>query len=87
MLVDEGWTLEAHVMGGIRPAMIARPHSQMLIISTMGTVESTVWNQIVARGTGCCRRSRLDSRLHRIFGAALMRTCGTKNCGIRGCPP
>ena len=50
MLVDEGWTLEAHVMGGIRPAMIARPHSQMLIISTMGTVESTVWNQIVARG-------------------------------------
>ena len=50
MLVDEGWTLEATVMGGIRPAMIARPHSQMLIISTMGTVESHVWNQIVARG-------------------------------------
>ena len=50
MLVDEGWALEAHVMGGIRPAMIARPHSQMLIISTMGTVDSHVWNQIVARG-------------------------------------
>ena len=50
MLVDEGWALLPHVIGGIRPAMIARPHSQMLIISTMGTVESHVWNQIVARG-------------------------------------
>lgn len=50
LLVDEGWALEAHVMGGIRPALIARPHSQMLVISTMGTFDSHVWNRIVARG-------------------------------------
>lgn len=50
MLADEGWTLSSATMGGIRPAMIARPHSQLLIISTMGTVESSVWNGLVARG-------------------------------------
>lgn len=50
MLVDEGWTLTAEVMGGVRPAMIARPHSQLLVISTMGTVESTLWNTLVTRG-------------------------------------
>lgn len=50
MLADEGWTLTSALMGGIRPAMIARPESQLLIISTMGTIESTVWNGIVARG-------------------------------------
>ena len=50
MLVDEGWALEAHVMGGIRPAMIARPNSQLVVISTMGTLDSHVWNRLVARG-------------------------------------
>jgi hypothetical protein len=30
--------------------MIARPHSQLLVISTMGTLDSELWNQMVARG-------------------------------------
>lgn len=50
MLVDEGWALESHVLGGVRPAMIARPLSQLVIISTMGTVDSHVWNLLVQRG-------------------------------------
>jgi hypothetical protein len=50
MLVDEGWALEIATLGGVRPAMIARPHSQMLVISTMGTLESTVWNGMVEGG-------------------------------------
>jgi hypothetical protein len=50
MLIDEGWKLERAVLGGIRPAMAARPHSQMLIISTMGTVDSEVWNELVEMG-------------------------------------
>lgn len=50
MLVDEGWELTDVLLGGIRPAMIARPHAQMLVISTMGTVESETWNRLVARG-------------------------------------
>jgi hypothetical protein len=50
MLIDEGWAIQSHVIGGVRPAMIARPHSQLLVISTMGTVDSTVWNGWVARG-------------------------------------
>lgn len=50
MLIDEGWRLESHTLGGIRPAMAARPHAQMLIISTMGTVDSDVWNSLVQLG-------------------------------------
>lgn len=48
MMIDEGWALEMATLGGVAPAMLARPMSQMLILSTMGTVESTVWNGIVA---------------------------------------
>jgi len=50
MLVDEGWKLSMSTLGGIAPAMIARPHAQMLLISTMGTKESSVWNGIVTEG-------------------------------------
>lgn len=50
MLIDEGWKLESHVLGGLRPAMSAQPHSQMLIISTMGAVDSEVWNGLVTLG-------------------------------------
>jgi hypothetical protein len=50
LLIDEGWALSAETLGGIAPAMIARPHSQTLIISTMGTVDSDVWNGIVSQG-------------------------------------
>lgn len=50
MLVDEGWALQSAVMGGVRPAMIARPQSQLLLISTMGTLDSHLWNNLVAEG-------------------------------------
>jgi hypothetical protein len=50
MLIDEAWMLSMSTLGGLAPAMIARPHSQMLLISTMGTKESSVWNGIVAEG-------------------------------------
>jgi hypothetical protein len=50
LLVDEGWMLSTSTLGGVRPAMIARPHSQMLVISTMGTFDSTVWNGMVEAG-------------------------------------
>ena len=50
LLIDEGWAVSSVTLGGVTPAMIARPHSQMLVISTMGTVESEVWNGIVDRG-------------------------------------
>lgn len=50
VLLDEVWALLPHVMAGIIPARAARPHSQLLALSTMGTPESEVWNQLVARG-------------------------------------
>lgn len=50
MNVDEAWKLTSATMGGIRPAMIARPHSQMLLISTMGTIDSELWNGLVKSG-------------------------------------
>jgi hypothetical protein len=50
LLIDEGWALTAVTLGGVAPALIARPHSQTLIISTMGTLESEAWNGIVAEG-------------------------------------
>lgn len=50
MLIDEGWTLDRRFLGGVRPAMSARPRSQMLITSTMGTEESEVWNALVQMG-------------------------------------
>lgn len=50
MLIDEAWTLARKFLGGVRPAMSAKPQSSMLITSTMGTVESEVWNDLVAMG-------------------------------------
>lgn len=50
MLVDEAWALTSVVLGGVRPAMIARPLSQLLLISTMGTADSTAWNGFVTQG-------------------------------------
>lgn len=50
-LGDEAWkSLSAEVMVGVFPAMLARPHAQKLLISTMGTVDSHTWNSIVADG-------------------------------------
>lgn len=50
LLADEMWTVTPQLLGGVRPAMIARPMSQLLGISTMGTLESSSWNGFVAQG-------------------------------------
>lgn len=50
LVIDEVWAILPHVMAGVVPALAARPHAQILAISTMGTPESEVWNQLVARG-------------------------------------
>lgn len=50
MLLDEVWELEPYVLAAVVPATVANPDSQLLFISTMGTVESEVWNGLVARG-------------------------------------
>lgn len=50
MLIDEAWALASGFLGGLRPAMIAVRDAQLLLISTMGTVESVVWNGLVERG-------------------------------------
>nr|MBO2500941.1 hypothetical protein [Acidimicrobiia bacterium] len=50
LLVDEAWTITPELLGGVVPAMIARPLSQLVAISTMGTVDSTSWNGWVAEG-------------------------------------
>ena len=50
MLIDEAWTLTSEVLQGIIPAMAARPLAQMLIVTSMGTLDSTVWNGLVEAG-------------------------------------
>ena len=50
VLIDEAWTLTSEVLQGIIPAMAARPLAQMLIVTSMGTLESTVWNGLVEAG-------------------------------------
>src|SRR5690554_7182384 len=50
LLVDAAWTITPELLGGVVPAMIARPLSQLVAISTMGTVDSTSWNGWVAEG-------------------------------------
>lgn len=50
MVLDEVWALEPHVMAGIVPATVANPFSQLIFISTMGTVESEVWNELCRQG-------------------------------------
>lgn len=48
--IDEGWDMDRHVLGNLRPAMAARPYAQMLITSTMGTVDSETWNELTELG-------------------------------------
>ena len=50
VLIDEAWTLTSEVLQGIIPAMAARPLAQMLIVTSMGTATSTVWNGLVEAG-------------------------------------
>src|SRR5690606_28488090 len=49
-LLDEVWAIEQEVLGGIIPATVAKPFHQLLFISTMGTFESDLWNDLVAQG-------------------------------------
>ena len=69
VLIDEAWTLTSEVLQGIIPAMAARPLSQMLIVTSMGTAESTVWNGLVARRPAGCGKPGIGYCLHRIFGS------------------
>ena len=60
MLIDEAWALAGGFLGGLRPAMIAVPDAQLLAISTMGTVESVVWNGLVERGRAATENPDAD---------------------------
>lgn len=50
VVLDELWAVQPHLMAGVVPATVANRHAQMVLISTMGTVDSTVWNDLVAKG-------------------------------------
>lgn len=50
MLIDEGWAVESVLLGGVMPATIARPQSQIIVISTMGYFDSAAWNGLVDEG-------------------------------------
>jgi phage terminase large subunit-like protein len=42
-VVDECWSLEAHVEQAVRPATLARPEPQLWFASTAGSARSTWW--------------------------------------------
>jgi len=50
LIVDELWAVSEMAMGAILPAVIARPTAQIIAISTMGDLDSTVMNRWVAQG-------------------------------------
>lgn len=50
VLIDEAWTLTSEVMQGIVPAMAAHPLAQMLVVTSMGDMDSHVWNGLVKVG-------------------------------------
>jgi hypothetical protein len=50
VILDEAWTVQPSVLQGLVPARAARPNSQMWVISTMGTEDSEVLNDLVAKG-------------------------------------
>ena len=70
VLIDEAWTLTREVLQGIIPAMAARPLAQMLIVTSMGTAYSTVWNGLVEAGRQAVTEPDTSYRLHRIFGGS-----------------
>ncbi len=49
-VVDECWSLEAHVEQAVRPATLARPEPQLWFASTAGTAKSTWWLGKLAAG-------------------------------------
>lgn len=49
-VIDEAWKVPRDVMAGIVPAMVARPQSQLWIISTQGDESSTLLNELCEKG-------------------------------------
>lgn len=49
-IVDEAWAVDPVFMAGVVPAMVARPLSQLWVISTAGTEDSQLLNEMVAKG-------------------------------------
>jgi hypothetical protein len=50
VILDEAWSFEEYVLGGVLPTQTAKPDSQLWMISTMGTEDSEVWNRYVDMG-------------------------------------
>jgi phage terminase large subunit-like protein len=50
VVLDEGWSLEAHVEQAVRPATIRRPGAQIWCCSTAGTDRSVWWRSKVDAG-------------------------------------
>jgi hypothetical protein len=48
-IIDEAWSVESVFMAGVVPAMVARPHSQLWVISTAGDERSELLNELVDR--------------------------------------
>jgi hypothetical protein len=44
VVLDEAWTVTSDVLGGIVPALATRPLGQLLVITTMGRLDSYAWN-------------------------------------------
>ena len=50
LIVDELWAVTEATMGTVLPTIVARPHAQIISISTMGDLDSTVMNRWVEQG-------------------------------------
>lgn len=49
-ILDELWRVPLEVLSGVVPAMVARPQSQLWMISTAGNEDSVLFNQMQERG-------------------------------------
>lgn len=49
-IVDEAWAVDTSFLAGVVPAMVARPRAQLWVISTAGTDDSELLNDMVRRG-------------------------------------
>jgi hypothetical protein len=47
-IVDEAWAVDTSFLAGVVPAMVARPRSQLWVISTAGTDDSVLLNDMLA---------------------------------------
>lgn len=48
-IIDEAWKVDPIFLAGVVPAMVARPRSQLWVISTAGTEESQLLNDMTGR--------------------------------------